>query len=355
MSDDDDQKTEPPSPKRLEEAREHGQLPVSREVAMWTSMLGLLMVMAMAVPPMMRRMFGFLHDFVASSHAIPVNENSVQRLFLHVFAQTALISGVAFLLLMGAIIAGYMMQTGFFFSLDLIMPDFTRLSPMRGLKKLFSLSSLVELGKSLLKLSFLGGMAYVVLVPLMKEAATFTGFPIEDILVFVHKNVVHLIEMLLLVFTAIAAMDLFYTRFQYIRGLRMSKAEIKDEYRQQEGDPMIKGRLRQLRVEKARKRMMAQVPKADVVITNPTHYAVALQYEALKMTAPVVVAKGVNLIAEHIREIAEENNIPLVSNPPLARALYGSVEIDQQIPGEHYKAVAEIISYVYKLKKRKMN
>ncbi len=353
MSDDQDQKTEPPSAKRLEEAREHGQLPVSREVAVWTSMLGVLMVMSMAVPPLMSRMYDFLRDFIASSHAISLSEGNAQSLFLHIFTQIAMISGVAFLLLLAAMVMGYMVQTGFFFSLDLIVPDFSRLSPMRGLQRLFSLNSLMELGKSLLKLIFLGGMAYITLTPLMKESVNFTGFPIEAILAFVHKNVVYLIKMLLLVFTVIAAMDFFYTRFQYIRGLRMSKADVKDEYKQQEGDPMIKGRLRQLRIEKARKRMMAQVPKADVVITNPTHYAVALQYELVKMSAPTVVAKGVNLIADRIREIAEENNVPLVSNPPLARALYSSVEIDQQIPGEHYKAVAEIISYVYKLKKKK--
>jgi flagellar biosynthetic protein FlhB len=133
----------------------------------------------------------------------------------------------------------------------------------------------------------------------------------------------------------------------------MTKTEVKDEFKQQEGDPAIKARLRQMRADKARKRMMAQVPKADVIITNPTHYAVALQYDGLNMAAPVVLAKGINLIAERIRDLADEHRIPLVSNPPLARALYDTVEIDQQIPVQHYRAVAEVISYVYKLRKRK--
>jgi flagellar biosynthetic protein FlhB len=134
----------------------------------------------------------------------------------------------------------------------------------------------------------------------------------------------------------------------------MTKQEVKDEFKQQEGDPQIKMRLRNIRVEKARKRMMAKVPKADVVVTNPTHYAVALQYDNDEMAAPVVVAKGINLIAERIRKLAEEHKIPLVSNPPLARALYDTVELDQEIPTQHYRAVAQIISYVYKLKKKKM-
>ncbi len=246
-----------------------------------------------------------------------------------------------------------MIQTGFFFSLELITPDFSKLAPANGLKRLFSLSALVELGKSLCKLAVLGGLAYVILKPIALQSPQFSGFPVEAILAFLHKNVMHLIEILLLAFTVIAALDLFYTRFQYMRNLRMTKVEVKDELKQQEGDPMIKVRLRQIRMDRARRRMMSQVPKADVVITNPTHYAVALQYDIKKMMAPVVVAKGINLIAERIRDIADDSSVPLVSNPPLARALYDTVEIDQPIPAEHYRAVAEVISYVYKLKKRK--
>ncbi len=168
---------------------------------------------------------------------------------------------------------------------------------------------------------------------------------------FLEKKTVYLIAMILLGFTIIAAADLFYTRYSYIKSLRMTKTEVKDEFKQQEGDPMIKSRLRQIRTEKARKRMMAQVPKADVIITNPTHYAVALQYDGASMNAPVVIAKGINLIAERIRDMAQEHRIPLVSNPPLARALHDGVNIDQPIPMQYYRAVAEIISYVYKLRK----
>ncbi len=348
-----EEKTEPPSGKRLGEAREHGQVPVSRETSMWVSTLGILTVIHFAVPTLLRQMADFLRGFLESPHAISLDEEGLQALFFHIFGQTALIAGVAFLMLMAAVIGGVMLQTGFFFSLELMSPDLMRLMPSRGLKKLFSLNSLVELAKSLGKLVFLGGMTFLVLVPVAKEAPEFTGFPIEAILAFVQKKALHLIEMLLLVFTAIAALDLFYTRFQYIKNLRMTKVEVKDEMKQQEGDPMIKSRLRQMRLEKARKRMMSQVPKADVVITNPTHYAVALQYDTAKMAAPIVVAKGINLIAERIRQIAEENRIPLVSNPPLARAIHDTVEVDQQIPTQHYRAVAEVISYVYKLRKRK--
>jgi flagellar biosynthetic protein FlhB len=191
------------------------------------------------------------------------------------------------------------------------------------------------------------------LLPVVNEIPTLTGLSLLDILAYMHSHAVHMIIVLLLIFTVIAVADLYYQRFTYIKNLKMTKAEVKDEFKQQEGDPMIKSRLRQIRIEKARKRMMAQVPKADVVITNPTHYAVALQYDNAKMAAPTVIAKGMNLIATRIRELAEEHKVPLVSNPPLARILYDTVELDQQIPTQHYRAVAEVISFVYKLKKKR--
>jgi flagellar biosynthetic protein FlhB len=162
-----------------------------------------------------------------------------------------------------------------------------------------------------------------------------------------------------LLFTVLAAMvvitafDVFYQRYEHIKGLRMSRQEIKDEMRESEGDPMVKGRLRQLRMERARKRMMAEVPKADVVVTNPTHYAVALKYDA-QMSSPKVVAKGVDKVAQKIREIAKENDVPVVENPPLARGLFAAVDVDQEITPEFYKAVAEVIGYIYRLKRKKL-
>ncbi|MDD3029104.1 MAG: flagellar biosynthesis protein FlhB [Alphaproteobacteria bacterium] len=350
---DQDQKTEEATPKRLEEAREHGQVPISREVAMWVSLVGVLLVMAMVLPGMIRDFADFLRHFIESSHEFSINDKNAQALFAQVMGHAAKISGLTFLVLITFIILGFMVQTGFFFSWDLLIPNFGRIMPSRGLKRLFSVTSLVELGKGLAKLAVLGYLAFIVIAPIAEESINYAGLPIQLVLAFVQKNIVHLMEVILMVFFVIAVADLAYSRFHYFKGLRMTKTEVKEEYKQQEGDPMIKARLRQLRVEKARKRMMAQVPKADVVITNPSHYAVALRYDSVKMAAPVVVAKGINLIALRIREIAEESHVPLVSNPPLARALYNNVEISQQIPTQLYRAVAEVISYVYKLKKRR--
>lgn len=350
---DQDQKTEQPSSKRLTEARERGQVPISRETAKWVSMLTILVVLAWFIPPMMSQLTVTLRELFESPHAYALDDEGLKALLMRLFGEIAMASGVSFAILAAGIVAGTMVQTGFFFALDLLTPDFSRLIPSKGLKRLFSPESLVELARGMGKLLFLGAIAYSVVEPVATQAPAFIGMPLFSIFGFLQHTIIHLMTVILVGFTIIAAADLFYIRYTYIKNLKMTKTEVKDEFKQQEGDPAIKARLRQMRADKARKRMMAQVPKADVIITNPTHYAVALQYDGLNMAAPVVLAKGINLIAERIRDLADEHRIPLVSNPPLARALYDTVEIDQQIPVQHYRAVAEVISYVYKLRKRK--
>jgi flagellar biosynthesis protein FlhB len=349
---DEDQKTEQPTSKRLERSREEGKLPISREVGYWTSLVAILSVIAWFSPSMAKQLIMILRVFIESPHAFVVDDHGLQTIVLNSTVQVMIATGLIFLVIIFSIIVGFMVQTGFFASTSLITPDFGRISFIGGVKRLFSLSSVVELIKSFGKLIVLGTAAYYTLMPLLPDLPGFVGRPIMDTVAYMHDKSIHLVVILLLIFTAIAIGDYFYQQYTYIKGLKMTKQEVKDEYKQQEGDPIIKGRLRQIRIEKARRRMMAQVPKADVVITNPTHYAIALKYDSAKSAAPVVLAKGLDRIAEKIREIAEENKITLVSNPPLARALYDTVEIDKEIPTQHYRAVAEIISYVYKLKKR---
>ena len=347
---DQDQKTEQATGKRLSEAREQGKVPISRETVSWVTFLAILVGIAWFMPAMFQNMIGVLRPFLERPDAVVMNESGLQTVVLDALVHTALAVGGFFLLLAAAGILGVMSQTGLFAATELLKPDISRLSFTGGIKNLFSLNSVMELIKSLGKMLILGSMAFMVLLPVIHQLPTFTGLPLMVLLEYLHHQAIHLITMILVAFTIIAAGDLFYQRFNYAKSLRMTKTEVKDEFKQQEGDPAIKGRLRQLRLEKARKRMMAQVPKADVIITNPTHYAVALKYDTLKMGAPVVVAKGVDLIAGRIRDVAEENKIPLVSNPPLARALYDTVDLDREIPSQHYKAVAEVISYIYKLK-----
>jgi flagellar biosynthetic protein FlhB len=217
---------------------------------------------------------------------------------------------------------------------------------------MFGMKSIVEFGKGLLKLAIVGAIALMVVWPEFSGLEQLPSYSMPDLLHFTGHVAGKLMIATLSIVTLIAAADLFYQRFSHMKSMRMSKQEVRDEHKQSDGDPMIKGRLRQLRMERSRKRMMAAVPKATVIVTNPTHYSIALKYEHGSMEAPILVAKGVDEVAFRIRELAKKHDIPIVENPPLARALFASVEIDRPIPAEHYKAVAEIIGYVMKLKRR---
>jgi flagellar biosynthesis protein FlhB len=349
---DKDQKTEDPTSKRLEEAREKGQLPISREIATLTLFIGTFIVLAYIVPVMSSDIGIALKVFFERPHEINIQDGGFQAVMISVLVKIGVSTLMAFAVLCAAAVLGHILQTGLFYSTELIKPQWDRISPLAGIQKLFSASAAFEFLKSLVKIFVLGWISYLLLKPWLLESKTMPGIEMSQTALLLHDHTVDLALYLILVVALMAFTDLIYQRYQYFKNLMMTKQEIKDEYKQVEGDPQIKGRLRQLRMEKARKRMMAAVPKADVVITNPTHYAIALQYDSAKMTAPICVAKGADRIAQKIREIAELNNIPLMSNPPLARALYASVDLDQEIPAEHYRAVAEIISYVYRLKRK---
>jgi flagellar biosynthesis protein FlhB len=230
------------------------------------------------------------------------------------------------------------------------MPKLSRISPLAGMGRLFSRQALANFAKGLAKLCVVGGvMAWVLWPERQKLGAIVTADP-AMILPFLRGIALRLLGTVVAVLAVIAAADYFFQYTQWFERQKMSPQEVKEEFRQSEGDPIIKGKLRQLRTARMRKRVMAAVPKASVVITNPTHYAIALRYER-GMNAPVCVAKGVDLIARKIREIAEEHRIPVIENPPLARALHATVEIDQEIPQEHYRAVAEIIGYIMRLRR----
>lgn len=355
MVDSDAEKTEQPTGKRLGDAREEGNLPVSRETATWVVFVAGLLVIAWFGPQMGIGLKDSLQTFLEKPHQISLEDGGLQDVLLGVLSSVAWQIVVVFGLFLTACVLGTMVQTDFYVNPNLIKFDPSKLLQMKLFKNLLSVHSLVELLKSFLKLVVLGYVAYIILKPIADELPMLVDEPLNQGLAFLHDRVIHVIFILMIVITLIAIADLIYTRFSYIKNLKMSRQEVKDEHKQLEGDPVVKSRIRRLRIEKARQRMMANVPKADVVITNPTHYAVALQYDNKKMAAPVVVAKGVNLIALKIREIAEENEVPLVSNPPLARALYDTVELDEPITPEHYRAVAEVISYVYKLKSKKLH
>lgn len=351
MADSDSDKTEDPTGKRLGDAREKGQVGKSREVDHWLMLLSITLVIFIFGPKMGSDLKDALVVFIAQANQIPVDQNALQQLLLGLAGKIGLALAPAVGLLMVAGIGSSLLQHGFIFSPGRLMPDWSRLSFGSGFARLFSWSALIEFAKGALKLTILAAFCYYLLRRDFDQLEKYIFMQPTQILALVDRLALKLLTGLLSMFAFIAALDFLYQKFSLLRSLRMTKEEVREEFKQSEGDPMVKGRLRQLRIQRARQRMMQAVPKADVVITNPTHFAVALKYDQATMTAPRLVAKGQDLVAKRIRDVAVENNVPIVENPPLARALFAAVELDQEIPPEHYKPVAEVIGYVMRLRR----
>lgn len=347
---DKEQKTEQPSAKRLEEALKRGQVPFSREVLNFAMLFVLALTIAGYMPTMLQKTRNLLVPLIADAHDFPVDHKGVSILFMEMLSGFGGILLLPLGLAAAAAIFAAVMQTGVILSAEPIKPKLEKISIKKGIARMFSMRSLVEFLKGLFKIVIVGWIAWYAIESEMGHMRQLVDSDMFAMLLFLSKLAVKLMTGVVIAMFFIALADFAYQRFEYYKNLRMSKQELKDEYKQQEGDPHIKGKLRQIRAERARKRMMAAVPDADVVITNPTHFAVALKYDNMAMGAPVCIAKGQDNIALTIRKVAEENDVPIVENPPLARALFDSVDIDEEIPIDHYKAVAEVISYVYKMK-----
>ncbi len=355
MADEDqEQKTEEPTPKRLEEAMKKGNVPFSREVGHFLILTMLAFTIAWFAPPILTHTRELLLPFLANADDLPTDRAGISRVLHKVVFGGLSIIAVPLVMSMVALLAGGFVQNGLVLSNEPIMPKLERISPLGGLKRIFSLRSVVEFIKSLIKIIIVGFVAFLAVYPELPRTRQLLDSSAQAMLLYLAMLATRMTIGVAVAMFFIAVFDLLYQRFQYRKSLRMSRQEIRDEYKQSEGDPMIKQRLRRLRQERARNRMMAAVPKADVIITNPTHFAVALRYETSVMKAPTVIAKGQDLMALRIRDVAEEHRIPLVENPHLARALYHTCELDQEIPFTHYEAVAKIISYVYQLKGRKI-
>lgn len=354
MADDQDQsqKTEEPTTRRLDEAAEKGEVTKSQDVSAWFGILGTILVITIFASGIAARLGQGLAIFLASPEDMPVDAGSVVMLAHRIGLFVAAILIPAFILQAVIALLGTVIQHRPIFSLDVLVPDLMRLVPTGGLKRIFSWTGLLETGKSMIKLTIVGGVAMRVLWPEFQKLPGATELGMGALLQLTLHLVLLFLTTVLSVMALIAAGDFVYQRWSFTRKMRMSKQELREEGKQSEGDPMVRARIRAIRMERGRRRMIAAVPKADVVVANPTHYAVALKYDGETMSAPTVLAKGQNLVALRIREIAEQNNIPVVENPPLARALFASCAIDQEIPVEHYRAVAEVISYVLKLKGR---
>ena len=351
MAEDNDDKTESPTPQRLEKAREEGQIPRSREL---TSLLILLVgvcIIWIGGESLARRLAALLSSGLRFDHRIINDPNLILGQIILLIREAMLgllplIAGVAVVALIGPVMLGGLVFSGKSLSLKL-----DKLNPLPGIKRMFSAQSAAELVKALLKAALVGSV---------------TGFYLwshwPDMMHLISQspltamgNALNLVGLCaLLVALGVIPMvgfDVFWQIHSHIKKLRMSRQDIRDEFKQSEGDPHVKGRIRQMQRAAARRRMMADVPKADVIVTNPTHYSVALQYDESKMSAPKVVAKGAGLVALRIRELAAEHRVPVLEAPPLARALYRHADIGQQIPGQLYAAVAEVLAWVWQLKR----
>ncbi len=347
MADEPDQseKTEDPSERKLTEARNKGNVAKSQEVNSWFMLLAATLVILLFADNMARSLAGSLRSFLEKAHDFTVEGGGVM-----VSLETALwaiLTAIAmpFLVFIVAGFAGNLVQHGFLFQFETIQPKLSKISPLAGLKRMFSSASLMNFTKSLFKLTIVSVLIALIMWPSRDSLEVMVSMDLAALLPHVQLLGLKILGGVVAVYTVVAAADYAYQRQQWWNKLKLTVQEVKDEYKQQEGDPAVRSKIRQVRMERGRKRMMASVPDASVIITNPTHYAVALKYEA-PMPAPICVAKGVDALALKIREVANEHDIPIVENPPLARALHAGVEVDDEIPPEQYKAVAEVIGFV---------
>lgn len=347
---DDSSKTEEPTHKKLEDARKKGQTFSSREINHFFMMLALAAFIMLLAPGLGRDMIDTLGPFITEPDLMNMDAAGFMGLMRTVTISTVLALALLFLASIIAAIAPAVVQKKWLFAVESIKPKFNKISPLAGMKRLFGLKALVEFGKNLLKVTIVGYIAVYAIMPYKETLYVLPALPKAEMLSFTQQMANRMLLAVLCMLFLLSIADYLWQRFMFMKQMRMTKQEIKEEYKQQEGDPHIKGKLKAIRREKAKQRMMANVPKADVIITNPTHYAVALQYDSASMQAPKLIAKGTDDVAGRIREMATKHKIPIVRNPPLARVLYDTTDLDEDIPIEHYQAVAKVIGYVYKLK-----
>jgi flagellar biosynthesis protein FlhB len=345
---DDTERTEDPTQKRLDEALKRGDVVKSQEVNTWFVIAGAALVLLSFSGSMGGGLTTIFRGLIANSSAISTDGRALSVLMQKLGVEVLAAVAIPLFLLALAALAGNMIQHRLVWSGEPLKPKLSKISPAAGLKRLFSKQALANFAKGLAKLTLIGTVMAVLLWP---EHDRLEGLVFTDpsaVLSLTRTMALKMLGAVVAILAFIAAGDYLFQYRQWYERQKMSFRELKEEFKQTEGDPAIKAKIRQIRQTRMRKRMMAAVPQASVVITNPTHYAVALQYDR-GMNAPVCLAKGVDALARKIREIAEQHGIPVVENPPLARALHGTVEVDREIPPEHYKAVAEIIGYVMRL------
>lgn len=345
------EKTEQPTSKKLSDSRDEGQVAKSQELGSFAIFSGGFFILFF-FKSFFASQIGDMTIYIFNSlDILTLNINIIQAYFLKAMGFFVLTMSPV---LLGLVVIGFASnvgQVGFKVSLKALKPKMSKFNVLKGIQRIFfSSRSLVEVSKSLAKLFVIGIFTYWVLDDLIREAVLLIDHSIEEIVLFMVESALDLVWQIAIVFAVIAAADFLFQRYKHNKDLMMSKQEIKDESKQTDGDPEVKARIKSIQFESARKRMMQDIPNADVVITNPTHYAIALQYDPLKNNAPKVLAKGVDNLAQRIKQIATENGVPLHEDRPLARALYKVADVGDEIPAELFQAVAQILAHIFKLR-----
>ncbi len=352
MADDNDlERTEPASPRRLEKAREEGQVARSQELTTFTLLIAASSSLWVIGSIIIQKLSAVLESGLRMEQEVAFNP----ALLLPRLFQLALDGLLAIAPLLGWLViialVAPMLLSGWLFSSKALFPDLKRLNPVNGLKRIFSSRGLIELVKAIAKVMVIGGVAAGIIWSHKQDVLDLVGMPLDTSLISMSRLIGLTFMLIVGAMLLIVVIDVPFQTWNHARQLRMSREDLRKEAKEDEGDPQVKGRIRNMQRQIARRRMMAEVPKADVVVTNPTHYAVALKYQDRSMRAPKVVAKGTQLIAARIRELADEHHIPVLEVPPLARALYHHVELDTEIPETLYTAVAHVLAYIFQLKR----
>ncbi|MGE0846050.1 MAG: flagellar biosynthesis protein FlhB [Flavobacteriaceae bacterium] len=347
---DESEKTEEPSQRKLDEALKKGDVAKSQEVSTWFVLAAATLVLFGFSQGLGNDLTRLLKGLLVNAWQVQVDAGGLMALAKTLSLGVGLAVAIPVIVLMVAGVAGHVVQHRPLLSLEPVKPKLSKISPAAGFKRLFSSQSLMNFAKGIAKIVIISAVMFLIVWPERDRLDALISTDVASLLDVVAAMALKLMGGSVIVLAIVAGLDFLYQRQVWLKKQRMTVKEVRDEFKQMEGDPTVKGKLRQIRMERGRKRMMANVPKASVIITNPTHFAVALRYEN-GMSAPVCLAKGTDRIALKIREIAGEHNVPIVENPPLARALHASVEVDSEIPVDHYKAVAEVIGYVMRLKK----
>ncbi|WP_179232895.1 flagellar biosynthesis protein FlhB [Paenibacillus rigui] len=344
------EKTEPASPKKRQESRQKGQVAKSMELPaafiLFFTFLSFMIFGSYMKEHLMQLFRSVFYDYLLWDLTI----ENVTVLLKTLFAQSLLLMVPIFLVTVVIAIFSNYLQIGFLFTGDPLLMKFSKINPIEGAKKIFSMRTLVDFFKSVLKMSLIGYVVYASLWGEKSHLLDLASLPLENVFLFTASTTLKLGIKIGLILIVLAIFDYMYQKYEFEKSIKMSKQDIKDEYKKTEGDPLIKGKIREKQRRMALQRMMQEVPKADVIITNPTHFAVAIRYDSKNMQAPTVIAKGTDYIALKIRQIAKDHQIITMENKPLARALYAQVEIGEAIPADMFQAVAEVLAYVYKVK-----